>query len=33
MPEPNATPCRPPSNAARHCWSAVRVGFALREYS
>ena len=25
--------CRPPSSAARHSCSAVRVGLALREYS
>ena len=33
IPDPNATACRPPSSAARHSWSAVRVGLALREYS
>ncbi len=33
MPEPNAIPCLPPSSAARHSCSAVRVGLALREYS
>ena len=29
----NAKPCPPPSSAAMHSWSAVRVGFADREYS
>ena len=32
-PEAKAKPWRPPSNAARHCSSAVRVGFAERLYS
>ena len=28
-----ARPRRPPSSAARHSWSASRVGLAVREYS
>ena len=30
-PLPNAMPCLPPSRAARHCSSAVRVGLPARE--
>src|SRR6266508_4072422 len=33
MPEANASPCRPPSSAARHSCSASRVGLAVRLYS
>jgi hypothetical protein len=33
MPEANARPNRPPSSAARHSSSAVRVGLPVREYS
>jgi hypothetical protein len=33
MPEAKASPCRPPSSAASASSSAVRVGFAVREYS
>ncbi len=32
-PEANASPCAPPSSAARHSSSAVRVGLAERLYS
>ena len=33
IPEANATPCSALSSEARQIWSAVRVGFAAREYS
>ena len=32
-PEAKASPCRPPSSAARQSCSAWRVGFCVREYS
>jgi hypothetical protein len=32
-PEPKPRQKRPPSSAARLSWSAVRVGFNVREYS
>ena len=33
IPDAKARAYRPPSSSARHCSSAVRVGFPVREYS